>query len=204
MNRQSGFTLVELTLVASLLAMVMAGIATFLSAATTSIRLDDNVAVAMESLQRSAIRVSQVMRPCSISTYRVLSTAADVPLTAAAAGEWIEPVDGESRAAIQFRSATGALSLNAEQLTDPRGFRLEVETGETANGADDDNDGMVDEGRLMMDYDGIPVALASNLEAATFTLNGRLLTITLQPAARTRAGVMQRFVANEVLYLRNN
>jgi prepilin-type N-terminal cleavage/methylation domain-containing protein len=204
MNRQSGFTLVELTLVASLLAMVMAGIAAFLSAATTSIRLDDNVAVAMESLQRSAIRVSQVMRPCSISTYRVLSTAADVPLAATAAGEWIEPVDGEARPAIQFRSATGALSLNAEQLTDPRGFRIELENGETANGADDDNDGMVDEGRLMMDYDGIPVALASNLEAATFTLNGRLLTITLQSAARTRAGVMQRFVANEVLYLRNN
>ena len=204
MNRQSGFTLVELTLVASLLAMVMAGIAAFLSAATTSIRLDDNVAVAMESLQRSAIRVSQVMRPCSISTYRVLSTAADVPLAAASAGEWIEPVDGEARSSIQFRSATGALSLNAEQLTDPRGFRIELENGETANGADDDNDGMVDEGRLMMDYDGIPVALASNLEAATFTLNGRLLTITLQSAARTRAGVMQRFVANEVLYLRNN
>ena len=63
---------------------------------------------------------------------------------------------------------------------------------------------MVDEGRLMMDYDGIPVALASNLEAATFTLVGRLLTIRLQSAARTRAGVMQRFTASEVLYLRNN
>ena len=66
MKTQAGFTLVELTIVAALLAMVMAGIAAFLGAATTSIRLDDNVAVAMESLQRSAIRVSQVMRPCSI------------------------------------------------------------------------------------------------------------------------------------------
>jgi len=204
MNRQSGFTLVELTLVAALLAMIMAGVAAFLGAATTSIRLDDNVAVAMESLQRSAIRVSQVMRPCSISTYRVLSTQADVPAAAAAAGQWIEPVDGESRAAIQFRSSTGELSLNAQQLTDPRSFRIQLEPGETENDADDDGDGLVDEGRLMMDYDGIPVALASNLEAATFTLNGRLLTIRVQSAARTRAGIVQRFTAEEVLYLRNN
>jgi prepilin-type N-terminal cleavage/methylation domain-containing protein len=204
MKTQAGFTLVELTIVAALLAMVMAGIAAFLGAATTSIRLDDNVAVAMESLQRSAIRVSQVMRPCSISTFRVLSTTADVPLAAATVGEWIEPVEGEARAAIQFRAATGELSLNAEQLTAPRSFRIQLETGELDNDADDDGDGMVDEGRLMMDYDGIPVALASNLEAATFTLVGRLLTIRLQSAARTRAGVMQRFTASEVLYLRNN
>jgi prepilin-type N-terminal cleavage/methylation domain-containing protein len=204
MNRQAGFTLVELTLVAALLAMIMAGVAAFLSAATTSIRLDDNVAVAMESLQRSAIRVSQVMRPCSISSYRVLSTSADVPVAASAPGQWIEPVDGESRAAIQFRSASGELSLNAQHLTDPRSFRIQLEPGETENDADDDGDGLVDEGRLMMDYDGIPVALASNLEAATFTLSGRLLTIRVQSAARTRAGIVQRFTAEEVLYLRNN
>lgn len=204
MNRQAGFTLVELTLVAALLAMVMAGVAAFLSAATTSIRLDDNVAVAMESLQRSAIRVSQVMRPCSISTYRVLSTQADVPASASAPGQWIEPVDGEARAAIQFRSATGELSLNAQRLTEPRSFRIQLEPGETENDADDDGDGLVDEGRLTLDYDGIPVALASSLEAATFTLTGRLLTIRVQSAARTRAGIVQRFTAEEVLYLRNN
>lgn len=204
MNRQAGFTLVELTLVAALLAMVMAGVAAFLSAATTSIRLDDNVAVAMESLQRSAIRVSQVMRPCSISTYRVLSTQADVPASASAPGQWIEPVDGEARAAIQFRSATGELSLNAQRLTEPRSFRIQLEPGESENDADDDGDGLVDEGRLTLDYDGIPVALASSLEVATFTLTGRLLTIRVQSAVRTRAGIVQRFTAEEVLYLRNN
>ncbi len=204
MNRQAGFTLVELTLVAALLAMIMAGVASFLGAATTSIRLDDNIAVAMESLQRSAIRVSQVMRPCSISTYRVQSTPADVPAAAAAEGLWIEPVDGDARAAILFRSATGELSLNAQELTEPRSFRIQLEPGENDNDADDDGDGLIDEGRLMMDYDGIPVALASNLEAATFTLTGRLLTIRVQSAARTRAGLVQRFTAEEVLYLRNN
>lgn len=204
MNRQAGFTLVELTLVTALLAMIMAGVAAFLSAATTSIRLDDNVAVAMESLQRSAIRVSQVMRPCSISTYRVLSTQSDVPAAASAAGQWIEPTDGESRAAIQFCSSTGELSLNAQQLTEPRSFSIQLEPGELENDADDDGDGLVDEGRLMMLYDGIPVALASNLEAVTFTLTGRLLNIRVQSAARTRAGMVQRFTAEEVLYLRNN
>lgn len=204
MNRESGFTLVEVTLVASLLAMVLAAVTSCLSTATTSINLDDKVAVSMESLQRSAVRVSQIMRPCSISSYRVWATAADVPLNAPSADDWMEPLDGDPRPRIQFQSATGVLSLNASALTDRRTFRLELEPGETDNDADDDGDGIVDESRLILDYDGIPVALASGLEAATFTLTGRLLEIELRSAARARDGTVHRFTAHETLYLRNN
>lgn len=204
MNRQSGLTLVELMLVASLLAMVLAAVTSCLGAATTSLNLDDKVAVAMESLQRSIVRVSQVMRPCSISSYRVMSTDADVPLYAVAADEWMEPIDGDPRPSMQFRSATGELSLNAALLTDARSLRLQLENGETDNDLDDDGDGIIDEARLIMDYDGIPVAMASSVEAATFTLTGRLLTIELRSAVRARDGSVQRFTARETLFLRNN
>lgn len=204
MNRQSGFTLVEVTLVASLLAMVLAAVTSCLTTATRSIHLDDKIAVSMESLQRSAVRVSQIMRPCSISSYRVMSTSVDVPDYATAANEWMEPIDGDPRPQIQFQAATGVLSLNASSLTDRRVLRLQLENGETDNDADDDGDGLVDESRLILEYDGIPVALASGLEAATFTLTGRLLEIELRSAARTRDGTVQRFTARETLYLRNN
>lgn len=204
MKQEQGFTLVEVTLVASLLAMVMAAVTSCLFTATESIHRDDRVAVSMEALQRSVVRVSQIMRPCSISSYRVMSVAGDVPLYANTAGEWMEPIDGDPRPQIQFQAASGTLSLNANDLTDPRTLRLQLENGETDNDVDDDGDGLIDESRLILEYDGIPVAIASGIESATFTLTGRLLEIELKSAARARDGSVQRFTAKEVLYMRNN
>ena len=182
----------------------MAAISSVLGAASFSIQADDKIAVAMESLQRTAVRTAQILRPCSISTYRVPSVAADVPLYAPAAGEWMEPIEADPRPAVQFRAADGQLSLNAAQLTDVRSLYLQPENGEVPNGIDDDGDGLVDEGRLMLDYDGVPVALASGIESCLFTLTGRLLTIELRSAVQGRGGAVQRFGVREILYLRNN
>ena len=40
----------------------------------------------------------------------------------------------------------------------------------TQNGTDDDNDGMVDEGAVILEYDGSEVTMANNIEVCTFTL----------------------------------
>lgn len=204
MRRDAGFSLVELAMVSTLLAVVTAIIASCLSAAASALRADDRVAMSMESLQRSAMHLAQIMRPCAITTLRVMSTEADVPANAAAAGEWIEPNEGETRNAIQFRAATGDLSVNAVSLTEIRGLRLVLDSGEIDNDIDDDGDGMIDEGRIALDYDGISVSMAADVERVSFTLTGRLLTMVLQSAARDGNGRLQRFTSREVLYLRNN
>ncbi len=201
---QQGFTLVEAALVAGLLAVLMASISSVLGAAQNSIKADDKIAVAMESLQRTAVRTAQILRPCSISTYRVPATAADVPLYAGAAGEWMEPIEADPRPAVRFQSANGQLSLNAAELTGVRSLYVQPENGETPNGVDDDGDGLIDEGRLMLDYDGVPVAWTCGIESCAFPLTGRLLTIELRSAVPGRAGAVQRFAVREVLYLRNN
>lgn len=201
---EQGFTLVELVLVATLLTMAMAIVGMCMNTATQSLNADDLVGRAMESLQRSAVRISQVARPCSLTTYRVAAVASDVPALASAVGEWIEPVDGDPRASIMFQSASGVLSMNASALTGPRIFTLELDAGEVDNDIDDDGDGMIDEGRVVLDYEGIKVALASNIEGCTFTLTGRLLAIELRSAARARGGLLQRFTIRETIYLRNN
>jgi hypothetical protein len=157
----------------------------------------------METMQRSAVRIAQIARPCALTTYRVRSVLADVPLRAAAAGEWIEPIDGETRGAIQFRSASGTLSLNAAALTEPRELQLRLDSGESVNGRDDDGDGLVDEGQLVLTYDGASVAMANGIEGCTYTLTGRLLAVELRAAVRRRGGV-QRFTVQETIYLRNN
>lgn len=201
---ERGYTLVELTIAAALLAGAMAMIAISLSTASNSLHGDDLVAKGMESLQRSAVRVSQIMRPCSLTSYRVLSVASDVPVQASAVGEWIEPNDGEARAAIQFRAASGVESMNATALTLPRVLRLEPEATDPTDGVDNDGDGMIDEGYLVLDYDGVAVRLASNIERCVFTLTGRQVEIELHSAARRRNQAVQRFTAHETLYLRNN
>ncbi|MGE3175088.1 MAG: hypothetical protein AB7O97_20845 [Planctomycetota bacterium] len=201
---EGGFSFLELTIVSALLVVLMAIVGTSTQSSTRSLRADEVVAHSMETLQRSAVRMSQILRPCSIITYRVVAVAADVPLVASAIGDWIEPVEGEARAAVRFQCADGQLSLNAAQLTQPRAFRLQLDPEELDNDLDDDGDGMIDEGAVMLEYDGIELAIATNIESLSFTLTGRVLDIRVSSAARDASGNLQRFSVTETLYLRNN
>lgn len=203
--REAGFTLVELTLVAALLSLVMGIVAMGFETSTRSLASDDLVAKAMETLQRSTMRIAQIARPCALTTYRVGSVAADIPLFASSVGEMIEPPnDGEAREIILFQSADGIVSMNAALLTSPRRFWRELESGETANGVDDDGDGLIDEGNVQLDYDGATVTMATSVESFSFTLTGRMLTIELHSAARARDGNVHRFAIREQIYVRNN
>src|SRR5262249_20978486 len=157
----------------SMLGGALAMVAMCVDTTTRSLGADDVVAKSMETLQRDAMRISAIMRPCSLTTYRVLSTAADVPVFASAPGQWIEPTDGEARPPIQFRAASGTESLSAAQLTEVRGLRLQLDPREIANGRDDDGDGLIDEGDVVLDYAGMQVHIASNIEGLTFTLTSR-------------------------------
>lgn len=205
MNRQDGFTMVEVMVVFVLLVPTLGLILTCTETASRNLAIDDTVAKTMETLQRSAVRISQIARPCAMTSYRMQATAADVAAAlATTVGEWIEPVDGQPRTAIRFRSATGTVSMNASALTSPRTFRFVMDPRETDNDVDDDGDGMVDEGKVIMDYDGNRIAMAGNVESCTFTLTNRLLRIELRAAARRRDGSIQRFTARETLFLRNN
>ncbi len=201
---QGGFTLVEVTLVTALLGLILGAVAMSLQTTSQSLTADDQVGRAMESLQRCAVRIAHIARSCAITTFRVCSTAADVPLRATAPGQWIEPQDGEPRDAIQFRSADGRLSMNAAALTQPHEFRKKLDPGEVANGLDDDGDGLIDQGTLMMTYEGVEVELGHHVESVTFTLTDRLLAIDLVSGVRRRDGSVLHFKIHETTYLRNN
>lgn len=201
---QGGFTLVEVAVTSTLLGGAMALIAMCADTATRSLGADDLVAKAMETLQRNAVRISSVLRPCSLATYQQMSTTADVPVYATAAGQWMEPVDGEACSQIQFRAAAGTESMNAATLTGMRGLHLQLARGEIKNGRDDNGNGLIDEGDVILEYDGVSVRVASNIERLTFTLTNRLLQIELHSGARRRDGSIQRFTVHETLYLRNN
>jgi prepilin-type N-terminal cleavage/methylation domain-containing protein len=201
---QAGFTLVEMMIAASLLAVIMAFVANCVSFTTKAIDADEVTARAMESLQRSTLRVAQFLRPCSLLTYRVAAVAADVPTLASAVGEWIEPNEGEARSAVSFQAASGVVSMNAAMLTTTHVLRFELEPTETDNDVDDDGDGWVDEGDVVLERDGTSIVLASRIEQMTCSLTDRLLTLVMATAVRKPGGGMSRFSIQEVLFLRNN
>lgn len=223
---QRGFTMLEMMAVLALLVPMLSIILRATSTTAGNMIADDNVARCMENLQRSAIRIAAIIRPASISTYRMEANQVDVDETqrevyehsigntsyvrppgsgyATSVGEWIEPADGAARTGIRFRAATGKLSMNASALTPWRTLRFEMDAGEIANGSDDDGDGLVDEGAVVLDYDGTTVRMNTDIEQCTFNLEGRTLTILLQSGSHRRNGMVQRFTHREVLFLRNN
>lgn len=205
MNRQTGSTLLEVLVVAALLIPIIALMMTGTDRATQTMAQDETIAKTMEGLQRSAIRISHVVRPCSLGTYRMAANQEDVnALRAAAVGEWIEPEPGLPRTGIRFRAASGTLYINAAALTAVRTVQFRLEPGETQNGVDDDGDGLIDEGDVVYDQDGTEVLLTRNVERCTFALTDRTLVIELRAGARRKDGQVQRFTARQTLYLRNN
>ena len=205
MKHQRGFTVTELTLVVALLAPLLGLIVTTSSVTMRSLHLDGARAAVSETLERSMQRVLYVTRACRLASYRVQSVAADVVAgRAAVPGVWIDPVDLEARSAIRFESAAGVLAINAMAVTAPRTLRFVRDAGELANGAHDDDDGYVDEGRLMMTYEGTDFVVAANIEGCAFTLDRRLLRIQMQAAIRTSDGRVVRASTIRNLVLRNN
>ncbi len=202
---QQGFTLLEVMITMALVIPSMAVIFMCTERTSRNIVADDNVAKIMETLQRSAVRIGQIARPGSLSSFRVKAREADVTnLMANQVGDWMEPIDGETRETMQFRSATGRLSMNAQGLTSPRSFVFLMDPEEEDNDADDDGDGLVDEGKVLLEYDGNQVVMASNVEGCEFNITGRTLRIVLRAGLIRRGGTIQRFSSEETLYLRNN
>lgn len=206
MSNQKGFSLIEVMIAAVILVPTLGLVLNTTQSVNSHLVMDDTIGASVESLQRSVTRVSKLMRPCSLATYRMAADQTDVEEGRANhVGEWIEPVAGVTRNSIYFRSADGRLSMNALNLTPPRTLRFVMDSHEIANGRDDDGDGLVDEGRVEMIYDGMRVPLVSNVEGCSFSLQDRRVTIEMRSGIRRRgASQTQRFTAREVLYLRNN
>lgn len=208
--REGGFTLVELMLVLVVLTVVMAGLGATGGLASRAMSVNERRSHTCDKAQHFMQRITSFSRSGVLTTYRVESTAADVVAgRAGGAGLWIDPVDGEARAAVQFSAADGALAMNAGSITPPITLRFRLDDGENpaqnpaaTAGVDDDGDGMVDEGEVSLNYDGLDVGMLRDIDSCTFTLDGYLLTVRLRTARDTRSS--QQFVFERAFALRNN
>lgn len=202
---QSGFTMVELSIVMMILIPVLAGIATTTETVNSTMVANTRSADAMSHCRAMTQRIGSLIRPAQMSTIQVQAVAADVTaLRAASVGEWIAPTDLVWRPGIEFLAASGLLSMNAALSTSLRRVSFAIDANEIDNGLDDDGDGLVDEGVITLLQNGTTLAILRDVEECRFSLDGRILSMRLRVARDDKNGRVYRSFLEQRFYLRNN
>ncbi len=201
----AGFTLLEVMLAALVVIVLLGGVSrstVFVNGALAANTTRDE---AVTSVRRAVARVGSFVRPGKLSTISVTAVAEDVTAgRATAVGQWIAPTELVWRPGIQLTAAAGLLSMNAALSTSPRRLTFALDAGETANGADDDGDGLIDEGTVQLVHNLVTVAMLRDVEDCAFALEGRTLAVRMQCARLDGQGRVYRARRECGFYLRNN
>ncbi|MHC4077664.1 MAG: prepilin-type N-terminal cleavage/methylation domain-containing protein, partial [Planctomycetota bacterium] len=204
-RREGGFTMIEMSIVMTILVPILVGIAVTTSSVNNTMEADSRRADVMTYCRRMSQRIAKLVRPAQMTTITVQAVQVDVTmLRAAAVGDWIAPTDLVWRPGIEFRSASGLLSMNAALLTSPRRIVFALEPSETDNDIDDDGDGLVDEGTITLLQNDITLAILKDVEECSFALDGRILKMRLRVARRSSDRRIYRNFLEQRFYLRNN
>lgn len=204
-HRERGFTLIEVSIVMTVLIPLLVGIALTTSRVNSAIEANSRRADVMTYCRRMAQRMAKLVRPAQMTTITVQAVQVDVTmLRAAAVGDWIPPTDLVWRPGIQFQSASGLLSMNAALSTSPRRIVFALEPGELDNNTDDDGDGLIDEGTITLLQNNVTLAILKDVEQCAFAMDGRIMTMRLGVARRSSDGVIYRSFLEQSFYLRNN
>lgn len=148
-RRKAGFTLIEVAIAASILALLLASVGTFQAISQKASR----TMVVRSDLERRADRalqtITRALRGAGVHTL--------IP----------DPTSAFGSDTITFQTPTGVSGAGVVSFSAPSRIALALDTGEADNGVDDDGDGRVDERALVITRD---VGLAS--QTATTTCHG--------------------------------
>lgn len=218
-----GFTLVEsMAVLAAMIPILIAILSTTTvveRSTDTNIRRSD----IMTQHRKLADRLTQLLRPALTSSLRVRATQVDVdelqaieaarmaanplatPHPIPNVGDWIVPPGPiTSRPGIRFQEAVGPISLVPDATTPPSTIERFLDPAETANGTDDDGDGLIDEGTLRGTMGDRGFALALDVEGISFTLNGKVLEVAVVLARKDQSRNVLRSTFRHSIWLRNN
>jgi hypothetical protein len=104
---------------------------------------------------------------------------------------------------LSFASVEGTQSMNAQARTLVRTIEFVRDPGEKLNAYDDDGDGMIDEGKLIMRYGKTTTILADKVEICTFTLEGRIVRFAIRVCRRDSKGRIHRTTIQKRILIRN-
>ncbi|MEQ8763406.1 MAG: prepilin-type N-terminal cleavage/methylation domain-containing protein [Planctomycetota bacterium] len=181
----SGFTLIEVVTTLALLGVTLAAasetlVGTVRSQSSVSLRgvLDDQ----MRRLQNN---VESLLEPAG------LQTLLEIPLA---------PATSRS---IRFRTMLGYDATSGPQWGNALRLTFRAAPGEELNGDDDNGDGRVDEGSLVLS-DGVDTrVLGRNLTQSDWSLDGRCVRVTFTMETRDSRGDRIRITRSSDVLLRN-
>ena len=167
--RRGGTTYLEVVIgLAMVASLVLAGLGVEQSA-LKGIRATERSAQVSERAARLAGRIDRELRLASLGTLRVpgpLGLQAPVNLTT---------YQDELRFKRVINFGTGGIVTSPETT-----LRRTLDPGENSNGVDDDGDGLVDEGTLLLaTAGGVSATIATGVTSFSIRLQGKSLTVTV-------------------------
>jgi prepilin-type N-terminal cleavage/methylation domain-containing protein len=211
-STRSGFTMVELAIVAVIMTIALTAVGLFDRSNRQTLGQSTAVGVAQQRAHEAIERVLHELEGASIATL--------VP----------DPIGQLGSDEIVFQKSTGVTATGVVVLSTRTRIALAMEDGETLDGADNNNNGLVDERKLTLTYDfgtatertvtiahRIPALFPNEIANAAddngngvvdergFNLQriGNLLSIRLAAQARGNAGRWVAWPENSDLKLRN-
>jgi hypothetical protein len=163
------------------------------SSALRSLQANNRVAEPLERASRFTERVDRELRTAGLLTLLVPGAAG---LEA--------PVDGTPYEEIHFQRVVGFTTAGATYGPE-RTLRFALDAGEVANAADDDGDGLVDEGSVFLEEAGGPSAvIATGISALSFVKDGGSIVATVTAGIPVPGGNSQTETVTRTVTLRNN
>ena len=139
-------------------------------------------------------RISGLLRSASLTGLRVRSN-----------GVWIAPLDGQPYDAARFADLKGAPTGAVPSLATARVIEFVRDPQEEINGADDNGNGLRDEGSIWLtDTSGERLCLASGVESFRVTKSERRLRVRISCGASDAQRRVLRSSCEQVVLLRNN
>ena len=207
-NRASpaaGFTLLEVTIAAAFMIPILFAMVTMGSVVSKGTAEVESRATVEDAVRRATTRISTLTRSASQGSVRVQALADD-GAKGIVKGDWILPETLTQYDSLRFQTVKAAPTVSSPNLDDPVTVRFVMDANETDNDVDDDGDGLIDEGRLLLEFARTPpitVAIATGVEECTFAYADGAMNLTLKCALRRKNGHVDRVQVEKTYYLRN-
>ena len=210
-SRQAGFTLIEVTIVAAALVPILMAILGTTQSVQSTVSTLTNVGQLIEQVDNVVGRMGRLTQKAVAGTMMSRATTTDIaemtadPLITVypAEGDWFVPPGFIDRTDLSFRVVSGLLNINATDSIGPYVLELVRDPAETVNGIDDDGDGLVDEGDLVLRTPDAETTVLSGVELFTATVSGATLRVRVRAARTDSSGRVRRVFRDQAFNIRN-
>jgi hypothetical protein len=210
-SRQAGFTLIEVTIVAAALVPILMAVLGTTQNVQNTVSTLTKVSQLTDQVDSVVGRMGRLTQKSVAGTMLSRATAADVAAMIAdplitvipAVGDWIVPLSFLDRTDLSFRTVSGLLNINASDSIGPYVLEFVLDPGETANGVDDDGDGLVDEGDVWLRTPAAETTVLHRVELFKISVIGASLRVEVRAASTDSRGRIRRVLRNQVFHIRN-